>query len=528
MDHEADVLVIGCGPTGLVLSNLLAAQGLRVTVFERDPDVYPTPRATHLDEETLRNFQATGAMNRLEVHTAPFGRVDVVDDDGASLVADEVGDPAAPHGYLGSRFFDQAAFERVLRAELCGLRGARLLTGVEAVGLEDDGAGVTVHARRLDTGAPLRLRAAWAVGCDGGRSLTRESLGVEMESLSPARHWLIVDTLLRDPADAERLPSNFRYVLDPARLTIYAHGIGRNRRWEFELGDDGAAPDDATLRAWLARYVDPARVDIVRVAPYAHRSLVAKRWRVGRVLLAGDAAHMMPPSAGQGMCSGVRDAVNLAWKLQRVVARGAPEGLLDTYERERSRHVREILAGTLAIGNRLTAHGAFGRWVRRIELRLIANLPAALQSVVRQHMIRRPTLTEGMLDEGAELRGVHLPQVEVWRDGARAPSDDVFGYRFALVSLGALPPEEVARARALDVVPWRLGADLAEVDGALARWMRERDVEFALVRPDRVLFSAGRAAELPRAIVRLERCLGAGDRPTPQPDPMAAPRPASV
>jgi 3-(3-hydroxy-phenyl)propionate hydroxylase len=517
MDADCDVLIIGCGPTGLVLSTLLAGLGVRVTVLERDADVYPTPRATHIDEETLRNFQATGAMAKLEVHTAPFGRVDIVDEDGASLLADEVGDPAAPHGYLGSRFFDQAAFERVLRAELGRHAHARLVTGVEAAALEDDGAAVTVRVKDVATGATSHLRAPWVVGCDGGRSFVREAIGAEMELVAPKRHWLIVDTLLRDPADADKLPGNFRYVLDPARLTIYAHGFGRNRRWEFQLGDDGAAPDEATLRGWLARYVDPERVDIVRVAPYAHRSLVARRWRAGRVLLAGDAAHMMPPSAGQGMCSGVRDAVNLAWKLQRVVTGGAGAALLDTYERERSRHVCEILEGTLAIGTRLEAQGAFARWRRRVELKLIANLPTALQGVIRQHMIRRPTLVGGLLDGVSALHGVHLPQVEAWRDGARCPSDDLLGYRFALVSLAPVGPRELQRAVALEVAPWRLGADLAEVDGALARWMRERDVEFALVRPDRVVFSAGRLDDLPRALGALERGLVAGDRLTPVP-----------
>ena len=527
MELDWDVVVIGCGPTGLVLASLLGGLGVRVAVLERDADVYPTPRATHIDEETLRNFQATGAMAALEVHTAPFGRVDVVDEDGESLLSDEVGDPAAPHGYLGSRFFDQAAFERALRAGLGRYPHVALHTGVEAVGVDDGGESVTVRARAVDTGATRRLRAQWVVGCDGGRSFTREALGVEMELLAPKRHWLIVDTLLRDPADAERLPGNFRYVLDPERLTIYAHGFGRNRRWEFQLGEDEPTPDETTIRAWIARFIDPARVEVVRVAPYAHRSLVARRWRVGRALLAGDAAHMMPPSAGQGMCSGVRDAVNLAWKLHRVLAHGAPPSLLDTYERERDRHVREILAGTLAIGNRLEAQGAFQRWRRRNELRLIANLPAALQSFVRQHMLRRPHLTDGLLDAASSLRGQHLPQVDVWRDGLRCASDDALGYRFALVCGAPLAARDVERARRLDVTPWRLGAELAEVDGALARWMREREVEWALVRPDRVIFSAGRVGELHRALEALARAIGAGDRVTPLPDDDAQRRASS-
>lgn len=505
---ECDVLIVGCGPTGVVLANLLGALGARVAVLERDAAVYPIPRATHIDEETLRNFQATGLMSALEVHTAPFGAVDVVDEDGAVLLADEVIDRAAPHGYRGSRFFDQPAFERILREGLGRYPRVSLHVGVEADGFEDRGDAVTVRARRAATGEALTFRAAWVVGCDGGRSPTRAALDIGMESVAPKRHWLIVDALLRDPADASRLPGNFRYVLDPERLTIYAHGFGPNRRWEFQLAEGEAVPDEATVRRWLGRYIDPARLEVVRIVPYAHHSLIASRWRVGRVFVAGDAAHMMPPSAGQGMCSGVRDAVNLAWKLHRVLAGEAREALLDTYERERRPHVRDILEGTLRIGSRLEARTAFQRWRRRNELKLITNLPAGLQNIIRQQSVRRPTLREGFLDGASRGRGDHLPQAQAWRGGARHASDDLLGYRFTLLAKApALETHDVEWARERGVALGRLGADVEEVDGTLARWMREQDLDFALVRPDRIIFGAGAARELPGVRASFDRWL---------------------
>lgn len=495
-ERDCEVLVVGCGPTGVVLANLLGALGVRTTVLERDLEVFPVCRATHIDEETLRNFQATGLFASLLPHTAPFGQVDVVDADGAVLLTESVRERDNVHGRDGSRFFDQPAFERALREGLARYPAVTLRLGVtvDAVTLRDDGVTVTGSTPE----GPRAWRAAWVVGCDGGRSTVRGAMNVAMRALAPRRHWLIVDTQLRDPADAAQLPGNFRYVLNDERLTLYAHGFGLNRRWEFQLDEGEPPPDEETLRAWLRPFIDPARLRVLRVVPYAHQSLVAERWRVGRALLAGDAAHMMPPSAGQGMCSGVRDALNLAWKLARVASGLADESLLNSYEHERSWHVGQILAGTLFIGNRLEARTALQRWRRRNEFRVLAQLPDALREFVRQHAIRHPMITSGCFDEAAPLRGHHIPRATLHGD---QDLDGALGYRFGLIARDdlALPgalPEEVALLRVH-----------ADLDGGLRRWMDERRLDFVLVRPDRLLFSAGRLGDLPRALATLRRQL---------------------
>lgn len=496
-DAPYDVVILGCGPTGVVLANLLGELGCRVAVLEREPEVHPIPRATHVDEETLRNFQATGLMPALLGHTTLVGKIEVVDEDGSVLLADEVGDPAASHGYTGSRFFDQPAFERILREGLRRFPTVRLELGAEVVGIAELGDGVTVTARRGD-GEAMVLRAAWVVGCDGGRSVTRAAIGAEMESLAPRKHWLIVDTLLNDTADAARLPDRFRYLLERERLTLYAHGIGRNRRWEFQLGDDEATPDEATVRGWIGRFIEPERLTITRIAKYAHNSLLAARWRAGRILIAGDAAHMMPPTAGQGMCAGIRDAINLAWKLHAVVSGRAAPGLLDSYERERRPHVHEVLAGTLFMSERLQASTGLQRWRRRNELRLVGSLPP-VRSLLRHLGLRHPPLREGCLDAGSPGRGQHLPQVRVRHEGREVLLDEVLGYRFALVVRAeVLTTRDLDWAAAQGVRVLRPGADFVEVEGQLARFMRKQELDFVLVRPDRQIFGAGAARELPR------------------------------
>lgn len=494
-ENECDVAIIGCGPTGVVLANLLGGLGVRVVVLERDADVYPVPRATHIDEETVRNFQATGLIDALLPHTIAFGRVEMVAADGRVLLDDTVSDPATPHGYAGSRFFDQPAFERILREGLARYANVRLVTGVDVTAVTDDGAGVTVRAAGADE--DVTVRAAWAVGCDGGRSITRELLGAEMEMIAPRRPWLIADALLRDPADAALLPGGFRYVLGRERLTIYAHGIGLNRRWEFQLGPDEEVPSRETVVAWIAEFVDPERLEITRVVPYAHTSLLAKSWREGRVLIAGDAAHMMPPSAGQGMCSGIRDAVNLAWKLGEVVAGRASDRLLDTYERERSPHVREILEGAVFISQGLSADTPLQRLGRSAKLALARNVPV-VRRVIRRLAIRRPPLRNGFLDSESRDAGRFAPQIEVVCDGRRRRLDDVVGYGFALLATqDALSAEALAWAGARGIRLLRSGVE--DEGEALAHWLGDARIDFAVVRPDRQIFSAGRAEDFDRA-----------------------------
>ena len=504
--YDCDVAIVGCGPTGAVLANLLGQLGVRVVVLERDQDVYPVPRATHVDEETLRNFQATGLAGALMPHTALFGRIQVVDGDGRLLVEDRVEEPDSPHGYAGSRFFDQPAFERVLRGGLARYPHVELHLGAEVSRVEDRGDGATVHATRTGTGAELAVRASWVVGCDGGRSVVRAALGVETERPAPQRRWLIVDALLRDPDDAALLPDCFRYHVGPRRLSLYAHGVGRNRRWEFQLGDDEAAPAEADVIDWISESVDPARLDIVRLTTYAHTSMVAKTWRVGRVFVAGDAAHLMPPSAGQGMCSGIRDAINLAWKLHLVATGRAGSALLDTYERERKPHVRDMLETTLFVGRQLRADTPFERWQTKQRFRLAALVPG-LRGAIRRRVLRRLPLRDGFLDPGSRLAGHPLPQVAVGSNGDGARLDDLLGYRFALVArAGALSDDDAAWAATRNVGVWRSGVDLDDA-GALGEWLEAEGLDFALARPDRQLFAAGGAGELARVRAAFDRWL---------------------
>lgn len=489
--QKSDVVIIGCGPTGVVLATLLGQLGCKVLVIEREPDIYPIPRAAHIDEETQRNFQATGLMAQLSQHMAPFGFIDFVDEKGMVLAEDKVRIAKNPHGYVGSCYFDQPAFERILRDGLARYPKVVVRTGVKAERIEEHGDGITVFARSLDDDSPLAFRASWLVGCDGGQSLTRSVLGLEMESFAPKRRWLIVDTRLKDMGDAALLPNRFRYVLNPERLTIFANGIGANRRWEFQLSDGEEMPNEANVLRWVSPFIDPKRLDVTRIISYSHNSLVAKHWRIGRVFVAGDAAHMMPPSAGQGMCSGVRDAMNLAWKLASVISGQAKTELLDSYGQERRPHIIQILKGTLFLSERLQAHTAFQRWWRKFQLQTFSAAPP-LQQIFRRLTLRRPPLQTGFIEKVSRLAGQHLPQVKIERKGTEVLLDDLLGYRFALLVKPELLTDSTSDwASRRNIGVWQLGTDLADQQDELSRWMEMENLDFVLVRPDRYIFGAG-------------------------------------
>lgn len=495
--HDCEILIVGCGPTGVTLANLLGKLGRRVLVLERERDVYPIPRATHIDGETLRHFQATGLLPQLLPHTSVFGSARVLDERRRVLLEQKLEDDGV-HAWNESRFFDQPAFERILRAGLSRYPQVELLLGAEARQLETAGDRILVHGESKP-GESFTIRAQWVVGCDGGRSLVREFVGAGMESLAPKRPWMIVDALLKKDDAARSLPDRFTYYLEPDRLSLYAHGFGRNRRWEFQLGPEESPPSEEEVLSWLPKYLDPHSIEVTRVACYAHNALIAKRWRSGRLLLAGDAAHMMPPSAGQGMCSGIRDAINLAWKLDLVLENPEAETLLETYEQERIRHVREVLEGTLHIGRLLEARGPISRWWRKVRLKTIGAIPT-LQNLLEKSIRRHSDFDSGFFDLTSSCFGQFLPQAKVRTpDGEEDFLDNLLGYRFTLL----LGPEAIIAVdkdwlQKMGIRPLQIGIDFREVGSSFRQWWTKRKLDFALVRPDRYIFAGGTKSEFER------------------------------
>ncbi|MCP9994516.1 bifunctional 3-(3-hydroxy-phenyl)propionate/3-hydroxycinnamic acid hydroxylase [Streptomyces werraensis] len=346
---DTDVAVVGNGPVGAALSVLLAQRGLRVTVLERRPRPYLLPRATSFDGETARLLAATGVGDRFGEITEPATGYQWHTAAGETLL-DIAFSPTGRYGWPDANTMHQPALERLLAARAAALPGVTVLRGHRVVDLaeRDDRVSLTVET---DDGAARTVDARWVVGCDGANSFVREHLGVPMTDLGFSYEWLLCDVELREPRAFT--PTNVQ-ICDPARPTTLVGSGPGHRRWEFmRLPGESSAELNRPETAWrlLKPFgVTPETATLLRSTTYIFRAAWADEWRSGRVLLAGDAAHLMPPFAGQGMCSGLRDAANLAWKLDLTLRGLADASLLDTYAEERRQHVKESILSSVQLG----------------------------------------------------------------------------------------------------------------------------------------------------------------------------------
>ncbi len=334
---DADVLVVGCGPVGVTAALRCVQRGLSAIAVDRSTEIYPLPRALAMDEENQAMFERAGLLEAMHPHLASLPGAEFVDAEGVHVVGFEL--PDGTTGSLGhppAVVFDQPGIERALRAGATDA-GVELRLGHTVTAIEQDDDGVTAT---VDDGTTLRAR--WLVAADGAKSTVRDLVGIEMVDQGFDQTWLVIDTTLLD--DTVELPRLAQQRCDPARITTVVPGPGRHRRWEFRLHPDETREqilEPAAIEQLLAPWGTPAQLRLDRSAVYRFHAKVAATFRVGRVFLAGDAAHQMPPFNGQGMCTGLRDAELLSWILADVTLGRAHAALLDAYDAERRPHSTE-------------------------------------------------------------------------------------------------------------------------------------------------------------------------------------------
>lgn len=467
--RPVDLLVVGFGPVGATLAGLGARHGLSVLAVDREVDMFPLPRAAHCDHEVLRILQELGCADEVVAGAVTNDGMDFLDADREVLFGLRSATGTGT-GWPASILFHQPSLEGALRrAALATSAEVRLGRGVTTL-TEHDG---LVHAT-LDDGSVVTARIA--VGCDGGRSFVRRAIGTTMDDLRFEEPWLVMDLLLDGPV--EELPSRAWQVCDPARPTTLVPMPAPRFRFEFMVlaGED---PDELQrperTRELLSTWLDPDRVTVERAAVYTFHGLVAREWRAGRILLAGDAAHQMPPFLGQGMCSGMRDAANLAWKLAEVLRRGTPWSLLDSYQAEREPHVRTIVETAIT----------FGRIICTTDPDVAAERDAGFRAADATD--RTPDL-QG-LGEGPGIGpGGGALSLQPCLGGRLL--DDVVGPRFLVLTAAPLAADDTDRRW------WSTRACLVdattqpELAGLLG------DDEAVVVRPDRYEFGRGPLDEL--------------------------------
>jgi len=526
MDY--DVAVVGYGPTGETAALLLGQLGVRTVVLERDHDPYAHARAVAVDDEVLRIWQRAGVAERLErdmdldVHArwkTPKGKVTF-----------EMHPTESDNGHAPLAMIYQPALDAVLREAVTAIDDVDVRLGHEVTGIDQDSDLARLTTRSVEDGSEASVFARYVLACDGGSSPTRDRLGIKLKGTTYEEPWVVIDARVK------------RWWPEHAGLTFWADrkrpavdiptALGHHR-WEFPLRD-GESREEAESEEFLWDYLDthdvtPEHVEILRHVVYIHHLRRAEGWRRGRVFLLGDAAHMTPPWAGQGMCAGVRDAGNLTWKLASVLRGVAPESLLDSYQVEREPHVHEMQQLARFLGWMIGARNPLVARVRDVTFGALHRLPLIRRQIREFRIRRKPRLRDGFVARRAgrgNVVGRLLPQSRVATvDGALRRLDDVIGPGFAVVGIGSdprktLPPETVAAWERLEP-RWLTVRDVDEpiadddevvdVDGTLARALGDR-CRYAVVRPDRYLFDAGeRAFAAPWPAVE-----GAGERDGPE------------
>jgi 3-(3-hydroxy-phenyl)propionate hydroxylase len=509
--REVDVVVVGAGPVGLTLANILGLQGVRTLVVDERESLIDYPRGVGLDDESLRTFQAIGLVDRILPHTVPNQILRFVD--AKHRVLAEMAPPDACFGWPKRNGFVQPLVDAELLSGLERFEHVEVRWGHPMTSCDETADGITVELG--NEGGPTTVRARYVVGCDGGRSTTRRLMGVTFDGTTSPTRWLVVD-VANDPLGHP----NSEVGADPQRpyasISI-AHGI---RRFEFMIHADETdeqAEDPAFLTRMLSSMVPhPDRVDVIRHRIYTHHSRIAGAFRRGRLLLAGDAAHLMPVWQGQGYNSGIRDAANLGWKLAAVVTGYADDALLDTYDIERRKHARAMIDLSTMVGRVISPTNRRVAAVRDLMVRSASIVPSLKRYVLEMRFKPMPRYEQGAVVH-AEPRRTDSPVGTLFvqprvdtREHQDVLLDDVLGNWFAVICWNNNPREilgatafaswkamsaKFVAARPLTQLHWT-GHDDPDVlvvgdrCGDLKAWFDTHKESVLFLRPDRCIAGA--------------------------------------
>ena len=516
---EVDVVVVGAGPVGLTLANVLGLQGVRTLVVDERDALIDYPRGVGLDDEGLRTFQAIGLVDAVLPHTVPNQILRFYD--GKRRLLAEMAPPDARFGWPKRNGFVQPLVDAELYKGLDRFDNVEVAWGHPMTSITETGDGVVVELTPAGGGS-RKVNARYVVGCDGGRSATRRLMGVSFDGTTSSTRWLVVD-IANDPLGHP----NSEVGADPVRPYVsiaIAHGI---RRFEFLIHGhetDEQAEDPAFVAQMLSRLVPyPDKVDIIRRRLYTHHSRIASSFRKGRILIAGDAAHLMP--VWQGLCynSGIRDSANLGWKLAAVVKGQARDALLDTYDVERRKHARAMIDLSTTVGKVISPTNARVAAARDVVIRAASLVPTLKRYVLEMRFKPMPRYEQGAVvhneprSPSSAVGTLFIqPRVDT-RDKQNVLLDDVIGPWFAFVcwsnnprqllgekafadwkSLGAV----FVALRPITQLHWT-GHDDPDVivvgdrTGALKAWFDAHEESVMFLRPDRCIAGACIAQRTP-------------------------------
>src|SRR5271169_3399171 len=504
-DRIWPVVVVGAGPTGLTLANLLARYGVDVLLIERNESTVQEPRAVSIDDESLRTMQAVGVVDAVVSRVVLGYGSDSFSARGSCFL--RVRPTTREYGYPRRNAFRQPVFGQQLRDYFCTHSVKETCSeawfSTELIDFRQGPDAVDLVLRRAD-GSLAEVSTSYLVACDGGRSYVREKLGIKLSGSTFRERWLILD--LEETRDHTR---DTKVFCNPVRPCLSLPGPDRTRRFEFML-QEGETEPEVTSPEFTRKLLKPhgeENTPLRRSRVYTFHARMADRWRDGRIFLVGDAAHLTPPFAGQGMNSGIRDAHNLAWKLAEVIQGQLGPRLLDTYEQERRNHAWEMILLALRMGRVMMPRSAWNAFVLQAAFRLLSAVPPARAYFAEMKYKPKPRFDAGFLaresKHGADaLIGRLFPQPEVRAADRTALLDEFLGSNFALVTLPQTPAnlfdklpadlwqplklQRVAISTHGDSAPAPVGVtSVFDAAGDFSRAIKNLPPGLALIRPDR-------------------------------------------
>ncbi|WP_186116988.1 bifunctional 3-(3-hydroxy-phenyl)propionate/3-hydroxycinnamic acid hydroxylase [Burkholderia gladioli] len=500
MKNFYDVAIVGYGPVGQMQAAKLSRLGHEVVVFERFPGLYGMPRAGHIDHEVMRIFQSIGASEEVAADAFPMTKYVWRNAEGKTLISFDW-DQTSISGWKSDYLFYQPYMEAALDRSVRSASTASVYHGWEAIGLvqHEDCVELTVRKTRDGASDPegerKMVRVSYLVGADGANSFVRESVGLSYEDFGFQENWLVADF---KPTRPLKFDFDNGQVCDPKRpMCLFQLGQS-HRRFEFMLlpGETKAEMENpGSIWGLVSPWISPDDANLIRRAVYTFQSKLVPDWRCGRVLLIGDSVHLMPPFMGQGMCSGVRDATNLAWKLDLVLRGVASDTLLDSYTVERKPHVRKIIEQSTELG--------------RVSCTTRPEVAKARDEAFFAGVVPPPPpfphLESGLLLPGGradEIAGRLGPQGRLRSpDGTEALCDDLVAGGWHLITFGDLQPTlDQATRQALDslLVRWiqiEAPGGYEDIDGTYREYFEAKGMRAVLVRPDFYVFGGARNAD---------------------------------
>lgn len=527
-DSVFDVAIVGYGPVGVIAANYLGMYGIKTIVFEKETDVYHLPRAIGFNHEIMRIFQQIGLEKQVESVATPVDGVEFLNRDRQVMFEIELSKTCLTQGFSSNYVFYQPDLEIKLREGVNRFDCVAVHLGHVVEKIVQDFDGVAIKVREVASDRLKQVRAKYVLGCDGARSITRQLAGIKLQDFGFHQRQLVVDTLLTEKVS---LPSKVQQLCDTRRPGVFVHSTNDHRRWEFVLDKKETVAEmerPEKVTELLATYwIDPNKLKIIRAVVYHFHSLVALQWRKGRIFIVGDAAHQMPPILGQGMCSGIRDAQNICWKLNLVLQGLAPDKLLDTYQTERLPHVEEIVKIATRAFKIFKTHNPLVAFVRDRVLWILQHRNKHKLQNVGSDM---PPLTQGILAHARgkpqSIAGQMFIQPQVLTDrGKLVLLDRVLGTGFAILGLNrdwldVITPESQAflsnlSFKKIAVMPsdssnpsFVAGVEkIEDPSNQITSWLNQQQQEIVIIRPDRYIFGVCDRHNLNSLLTQLKSCL---------------------